>query len=49
MPGHKCKKRQLYVFQVKKVIDEEELEVVVEDIRKERRKYVARVTVPECN
>lgn len=29
--------------------DEEELEVVVEDIRKERRKYVARVTVPECN
>lgn len=35
MLGHQCKKRQLYILQVKDIITEEKLDSVVREIIKE--------------
>lgn len=35
IPGHKCKKKQLFVLQVKEIIDEGELDTMIQDIEAE--------------
>uniref|UniRef100_A0A2C9VZP5 Retrotransposon gag domain-containing protein n=1 Tax=Manihot esculenta TaxID=3983 RepID=A0A2C9VZP5_MANES len=34
-PGHKCKKRQLYVLQIKEIIEEDEKETMIQEIEGE--------------